>query len=230
MGYQAGRQCGDENLHDQSSFVQNKGHVKALLSRFVERFIELLPTFFKAIMGIMFQHTINKNKGRHNDQEHHRQPSLYGYGGSNIPTFFGIAITQGTLLNYVSKLKDGNSVTLTTSRIFLQPYIPDNMDDIIFPARCQNINTLIQTSLHRMECLHLRTWMDHVPKESLQLHKFRWMLPINHHQKKFLFFNETHYASMLGLEFSQDVYWRVLYFKEGWLTHGEEVTFHMQEF
>eukprot|EP00957_Ditylum_brightwellii_P048356 3669949-Ditylum_brightwellii.AAC.1 len=128
-------------------------------------------------MGIMFQHAINKNKGQHNDQEHQCQryvlylfcmmmriqnkghcvwwvmcnaASLYGYGGSNIPTFFGIAITQGTFLKYVSKIKDGNSivqplkfqqffksakVTLTTSRFFLQPYIPDNMGDIILSSK-----------------------------------------------------------------------------------------------
>eukprot|EP00957_Ditylum_brightwellii_P105228 8020961-Ditylum_brightwellii.AAC.1 len=36
-------------------------------------------------------------------------------------------------------------------------------------------------------------------RESLQLYKFRWMLPMNHQKKRFTFYNETHYASMLGL-------------------------------
>eukprot|EP00957_Ditylum_brightwellii_P199999 15246554-Ditylum_brightwellii.AAC.1 len=244
-------------------------------------------------MGIMFQHASNKNKGRHNDQEHQHQhyvlylfcmmmpiqnkghfvlwamcnaASLYDYGGSNIPTFFGIAITQRTLLNYVSKIKDENSVltkarstlkkynlaicifdnsqivqplkfqrffksakvTLTTSRIFLQPYISDNMDDMIFSNKMpehkyidpnipspygmpsfQDMDGLCAKVLFANKSLEPTVDIDmsgnrawyYVKKirESLQLHKFRWMLPMNHEKQKFLFCNETHYASMLGL-------------------------------
>eukprot|EP00957_Ditylum_brightwellii_P085876 6532995-Ditylum_brightwellii.AAC.1 len=72
MGYQAGRQHEDKNSHDQNSFAKQKTTKDAVISdkRNVYR---ATPNIFKTIMGIMFQHTINKNKGRHNDQEHQHQ-------------------------------------------------------------------------------------------------------------------------------------------------------------
>eukprot|EP00957_Ditylum_brightwellii_P210820 15365439-Ditylum_brightwellii.AAC.1 len=153
-------------------------------------------------MGIIFQHTIDKNKRWHDDQEPQHQ--RINKGALNTKE-----IVQS--LKFQQFFKSA-TVTLNTSRIFLQPYIPDKMDDIIFTNKMPEPEYIDPNipSLYGMPAFEdmaglcakvlfanksLEPNMDsdmsgncvwcYVKKirESLKLHRFRWMFPMNCQKK-----------------------------------------------